>query len=151
MFDQCTEYPPDTRKQIVCSENKSKITFLNSGSFLVAKIKIDGCVIKDNNVRKCDYLVLCSNEKMAIFVELKGNHVADAIEQIEATLDNGSIKNNLLDYKPFFAYAVLIKRTPGFDTQIQQAMVRLAKKHCKLEVVNSNKEKDLQKILLEKK
>jgi hypothetical protein len=52
MFDECLAYTPDKRPKIVCSEKNSKITFLNINELLIAKIRVDGCVIKDKNTKK---------------------------------------------------------------------------------------------------
>jgi len=72
-------------KLIVCEENKRKITFVNSDETEVEKVKVDGCEITDNNVNKCDYLVI----KNAIerYVELKGGDIRHAIKQISSTIN----------------------------------------------------------------
>jgi hypothetical protein len=57
MFEGCREFE-DNRGNIVCEENRTKITFRNANRKIVEKIRIDGCVITDNNIKKCDYLLL---------------------------------------------------------------------------------------------
>jgi hypothetical protein len=79
MFENCHDFA-DSRENIVCEENRAKITFRNANRKTVEKIRIDGCVINDNNLKKCDYLLLCAEIKKAVFVELKGNKVMIAIE-----------------------------------------------------------------------
>jgi hypothetical protein len=98
MFENCREFE-DNRAYIVCEENRTKITFHNADGKTVAKIRIDGCVITGSAVKKCDYLLLCTKIKTAIFVELKGNKVMTAIEQLSATLDNKIIQNRLRSMK----------------------------------------------------
>jgi hypothetical protein len=98
MFEKCRGFE-DQRTLIVCEENKTKITFRNTSRVTVARIRIDGCIITDNAVKKCEYLLLCAEIKKAIFVELKGNKVATAIEQLSATLDNEIIKTPLEHYE----------------------------------------------------
>jgi hypothetical protein len=135
MFDKCHE-PEDKRTYIVCEEKQTKITFHNTSGVTVAKIKIDGCVITDNAVKKCDYLLLCAEIKKAIFVELKGNKVATAIEQLSATLDNKIIKEPLAQYEKR-AYAVVTGNP--VNSRFQNAQARFKNKHkgCTLKVVKS--------------
>jgi hypothetical protein len=61
MFENCCEFE-DERPLIVCEEKQTKITFRNSTGETIAKIRIDGCVIK------CDYLLLCTKIKKTVFV-----------------------------------------------------------------------------------
>jgi hypothetical protein len=112
MFKKCCEFK-DKRKCIVCEENQTKITFHNATEETVEKIRIDGCVIAGNAVKKCDYLLLCAGIKKVVFVELKGNKVMTAIEQLAATLDNEAIREPLVEYEKRL-YAVVTKyRVPG--------------------------------------
>ncbi|AFY60808.1 hypothetical protein [Synechococcus sp. PCC 6312] len=70
-------------KIIVCSEKNRKIAFKNSPGYWVYKIRIDDCVIKEG--KKCDFgLIPCDN--VEIYVELKGNKLSEAIEQLEITI-----------------------------------------------------------------
>jgi hypothetical protein len=89
MFEDCCEFG-DKRAKIVCEEKQTKITFHNVTGETVAKIKIDGCVITSNAVKKCDYLLVCAGIEKAILIELKGNKVMTAIEQLSATLTTQS-------------------------------------------------------------
>jgi hypothetical protein len=137
MFEKCREFEDD-RAYIVCEEKRTKITFHNSTGETVAKIRIDGCVITDNAVKKCDYLLLCAKIKKAVFVELKGNKVATAIEQLSATLDNKIIKEPLAQYEKR-AYAV-VTGNPIPLSKIQNIQAGFNKRHhqCALRVVRSS-------------
>jgi hypothetical protein len=130
----------DNRSKIVCKENKTEITFHNPMGKTVEKIKIDGGVIKDATVKKCDYLVSCLDIKIpiAILVELKGNKVRTAIEQLSATLDNTIIKTAINGYTKY-AYAVVAHGSlvPKVNTKIQDAKDHFKEKKCRLEVVTS--------------
>jgi hypothetical protein len=136
MFEDCREFE-DTRKRIVCEENRTIITFYNPSGETAAKIRIDGCVITGNAVKKCDYLLLCGKIKKAIFVELKGNKVMAAIEQLSATLDNEIIKVPLALYEKR-AYAVVTGSLIHLSN-IQNMQDRFNKQHhqCTLRVVRS--------------
>jgi hypothetical protein len=136
MFEKCCEFE-DNRAYIVCEENQTKITFHNTARETVKKIRIDGCVIEDNTVKKCDYLLLCAGIKKAIFVELKGNKVMTAIEQLAATLDNEAIKEPLVKYEKRL-YAV-VTGNPIPLSKIQNIQAGFNKRHhqCTLRVVRS--------------
>jgi hypothetical protein len=142
VFESCREFD-DKRKLIVCEEKRTKITFHNSTNETVAKIRIDGCVITDKAVKKCDYLLLCTEIKQAVFVELKGNKVATAIEQLSATLDNKIIKEPLAQYEKR-AYAV-VTSNPILPNKIQIIQAGFNKKHkgCRMRVVESSRTYDL--------
>jgi len=73
------------QKRIVSKEKRSSHTAVNKNGQLVRQYLIDGDVIKDKHVIKCDYLVLNDEKKTAYFIELKGSKVVHAIEQIEET------------------------------------------------------------------
>jgi hypothetical protein len=136
MFENCREFE-DERTLIVCEEKQTKIIFRNDNKETVAKIRIDGCVITGSAVKKCDYLLLCTKIKKAIFVELKGNKVMTAIEQLSATLDNKIIKEPLVQYKKR-AYAV-VTGNPIPLSKIQNIQAGFNKRHhqCMLRVVRS--------------
>ena len=144
MCDQCFK---DSRQKIVCREKRTEITFLNAKPPLpVERIKIDGCRIKDNEVKKCDYLLLYSHtEQNAVFIELKGNKVVTAIEQLSATLDHKQIQPLIKSCRKT-AYAVVVKGTlvPGHNTKIANVRWQFQnQKCCELQVVTSPYECDL--------
>ena len=80
---ECAEDRCD--KKIVLQEKKSKITFLNPNQDKILTIKVDGCVISDNETLRCDYALMPSDE-VEIYVELKGSDIVYAVEQIKSTI-----------------------------------------------------------------
>lgn len=51
--------------------------------------QVDGNIIKGADKDKCDKLVVattCTDEKVCVFIELKGSDVAHAVKQLDATL-----------------------------------------------------------------
>ena len=80
---ECEEYSCDPK--IVLKENKSKINFLNPNQDKILTIKVDGCVISDNETLRCDYALMPSDE-VEIYVELKGSDIVHAVEQIKSTI-----------------------------------------------------------------
>jgi hypothetical protein len=125
VFEKCRDFQ-DARPRIVCEEKRTKITFHNLTGETVAKIRIDGCVISDKTIKKCDYLILCSALKKAVLVELKGREVETAIEQLSATLDNETIKTPLAQYEKK-AYAVVTGNP--VSSRFQKVQDRFSRKH----------------------
>jgi hypothetical protein len=82
---------------------------------------------------------VCAEVKKAVFVELKGNKVMTAIEQLSATLDNKTIKTPLKEYTKV-AYAVVAKvPSPRVSTRIQTKQNDFkGNKQCTLKVVESS-------------
>ena len=88
------------QKRIVSKEKRSSHTAVNKNGQLVRQYLIDGDVIKDKHVIKCDYLVLNDEKKTAYFIELKGSKVLHAIEQIEETAKR--LRPCLLEYQFYY-------------------------------------------------
>lgn len=114
-----------TDKQIVLQETKSKITFLNPNSIKVRKIRVDGCVIQDNESLRCDYLLILSldNQEIEIYVELKGSDVKHAVEQLESTIK--TLSDNFQKKKKLCF--VVSTRVPRQGTDIQGIQTRFKK------------------------
>lgn len=81
---QCEEFRDD-RKIILVEENGRKFIGQNNYRKLFVKFRIDGCLIRDG--KKCDYLLINICEKKAYFIELKGQDLVVAIEQIGTSID----------------------------------------------------------------
>lgn len=64
---------------------KSNYIGLNPDSKNITQIEIDGCVFREQNGRKCDFLLLNNNDRLSYFIELKGSSLRDAYEQIAET------------------------------------------------------------------
>jgi hypothetical protein len=110
---KCEEYKCD--KKIVLEENKSKITFLNPNQDKILRIKVDGCVISDNETLRCDYALIPSDE-VEIYVELKGSDIVHAVEQIKSTIQLLSDNPQKIKKLCF----VVSTRVPKQTTTIQQ-------------------------------
>ena len=66
----------------------------NTSAYEVTHYKIDGVVIKDG--RRCDYVLLNEDKRAAYFIELKGQDLGWAAQQIEAT--ESALKTSLANY-----------------------------------------------------
>ncbi|AMP97440.1 hypothetical protein AY601_0485 [Pedobacter cryoconitis] len=72
----------------VATENGKKFRIENKSNADICKVKVDGCLITDNTVRKCDFLFeVSSTTKTYLLVELKGGDLNSAVKQIESTYD----------------------------------------------------------------
>lgn len=90
------EQPWNKRKSAAVGERGQKYTVKFSKEILSAVYAIDGGIIKDINVIKCDKLVLLDvgeHKLLELFVELKGGNIQHAIEQVKATLRNPLFKD----------------------------------------------------------
>jgi len=118
---ECEEYKSDAR--LVLQENKSKITFLNPNQDQVLIIRVDGCVIKDNKILRCDYAIVPCDE-IEIYVELKGSDISHAVKQIESTIKFLSDNPQKIKKLCF----VVSTRVPKQSTSVQQLQSQFKKK-----------------------
>ena len=81
------------RKIVSVSENGTKYKLATDDKYS-AVFQIDGYIIKKEEGRKCDKLILVRKDNTAkedwteLFVELKGKDILRAIDQLRATLKN---------------------------------------------------------------
>tara|TARA_R100000935_G_C2780916_1_gene141666 strand:- start:188 stop:595 length:408 start_codon:yes stop_codon:yes gene_type:complete len=124
----CQESTKD--KIIVFSEKRSKLIVKNDSQKDVLKVTVDGCEITSGI--RCDYLMIV-NEK-EYFIELKGQDVNHAIEQIEETIKSLSSDAKNSEKVSF----IICTRSPLASTSIQNFQVKFRKKfRCKLIIKNS--------------
>ena len=75
-------------KVVSVSENRIKFTLNNKRLYLINKVVVDNCYIKDGF--RCDYLFEIIKQKNVInnvyYLELKGKNILHAVEQLETTL-----------------------------------------------------------------
>lgn len=84
---------------IVFKEKKAKIAFQNTARKEYQRITVDGCVIKDGN--KCDFLLVSNEHGDQYFVELKGEDVNHAVEQLETSMEQLLDKRRNIIHKAF--------------------------------------------------
>lgn len=81
---------------IVCSENGRVARFENKRPFLVSRIHVDGCEIKNQKIEKCDYRLVVEKRKNDFgdeafyaeeYIELKGKDFEKAVSQIRSTIN----------------------------------------------------------------
>lgn len=117
---------------IVLRENRSEIRFTNQGQQKVRIVTVDGCEITDG--LKCDFLVIsiCGKEH---FVELKGNNVHHAIEQLKATIPRLSQNAKQSDKICF----IISSRCPLLTADIQRIKKQFKKNFNSKLVVKNRK------------
>lgn len=81
-FGKCEEQRGKI-KVIVCAEKSKKYEYINGSKHFIVKIRVDGCLIKTETERKCDFMILnCNEPKKAYLIELKGHDLNHAASQI---------------------------------------------------------------------
>ena len=89
----------------LCSKNAGQIVSrdkrnpqyhkgINTGKKYVTHYKIDGIVIKSG--KRCDYLLIDEEKRIAYLIELKGSDLVKAAEQLEHT--ERALSRELSDY-----------------------------------------------------
>lgn len=63
-------------------EQQSRVIFHNPHLRAIQQIKVDGCVFKDNDGKKCDHLVNVAETNISVLVELKGSDIDEAFQQL---------------------------------------------------------------------
>lgn len=83
---------PDHAAKIVSRDkgNPQEHIANNRASAYVTHYQIDGVVIRQGN--KCDYLLINEDTQVAYLIELKGQDLAWAAKQLEATANTLSLK-----------------------------------------------------------
>ena len=101
-------------------EKKSVIKFNNPQRLTYKMVAVDGCALKEGV--KCDKLLCSADEQEERYVELKGQDIKHAIEQLAATiLKLGEFNSHR------YAYVSCTKVAPRIRTDIQTAQLRFKK------------------------
>lgn len=67
------------------SEHLSEVVFQNPNQLHIQQVKVDGCVYKEGDGRRCDWLINIAGESLSIFIELKGSDIEGAFDQLAQT------------------------------------------------------------------
>jgi hypothetical protein len=127
-------------KILICEENRRKFTLNYPRNWTkTEKIKIDDGLIKVENIKKCDYVVIVIDNKdiklHIYYIELKGKDVEHAIKQLKSTLEyvNTNKQNlhleRLRGYSKIEALAICSKIEPYTDSSIQVSQVKFKKNY----------------------
>ncbi len=138
------------RSAFVVSEGRCKFRMEGIGAYFSCGFQIDGDVISDAGVRKCDKLLLIALDEvqkpisengqwLRAFIELKGANVEHAISQLEDTVKH-KLFFSLPETEVQVAYAVAT-RVPsnGSSPEITKAREKFQRQYkCRLEIIKSN-------------
>lgn len=117
----------DERPLVVVEENKRKYYGKNTERQRVVVYRVDGGVIKSEDVRKCDFAIYASASRSVYLVELKGSNFSDAVEQIVSTIEELLAPG--LDLKAVYARIVLSKvANPNIRSSNKLTLDRLLRK-----------------------
>lgn len=94
------------------------------------KIQIDGCLIDDEKVEKCDYGFICPEDDVMYFVELKGSDVEKAFSQVTNTIAIFEEQFLKLPKSKKFG-AIVSSRNPLSSTETNKLRQRFAKYYGK--------------------
>jgi hypothetical protein len=109
----------------VAEENKKKFVVNKPPNLAVCKIKVDGCLITEQHIRKCDYLfAIDTNPKDYLLVELKGSDLNGAVEQLLSTYDRLAPQLNAgpKQFRAFVVSSVVPKSNNAFRAHQQRLM-----------------------------
>lgn len=104
----------ETSSKVVRRERKSQYTLINPNHIKITVFHVDNGIIKnEKNCRKCDYIydINTSSTMAVIYIELKGKHLLDALEQIENTVN---LLDNVFNNAQRFA-RIICSRVPSIN------------------------------------
>ena len=113
--------------EVVFEEKHRKMIYHNPKKKKCRKVQVDGCAITEG--LKCDKLLLYSDDKekaVESYVELKGEDVSHAIDQIMATIPQIHKKDNKVQ-----AFIVPTNYSPNISGKKQKMIQELKKKYGK--------------------
>ncbi|WP_291067794.1 MULTISPECIES: hypothetical protein [unclassified Empedobacter] len=123
------------QKLFVFEENRSKLTLENKNLVDSETVKVDGCEIDDESIR-CDFLHIAN--EIEFFIELKGQDIEHALNQIKATIKKLS-KNIKNSQKKSY---VICTRSPLTTSEIQNHKYYFRKNYNSELIVKSSPFKD---------
>ncbi len=100
-FVQC-----DARSIFAVQENKKTYRLLNEERREICQVRIDGGLIQEDNIKRCDYGFWICEANLVFLVELKGKNIKKAIEQLISTIN---VLRNELQGRKINARVVLSK------------------------------------------
>ncbi|PSF33107.1 hypothetical protein C7H19_20655 [Aphanothece hegewaldii CCALA 016] len=137
------------QKKLCLKEMKTQFYIDNDMQLSIVKAKIDNCLIK--NGKRCDWLLIIEQRNIEIYIELKGCRIKDALEQLEITLNNTSLKQILeqkyKNNKPSKTFCCIIyTKCPSNQPEIENAKKTFRKLGIILKFISSNSSKRPQKL-----
>ncbi|MBR5594653.1 MAG: hypothetical protein IKW46_11365 [Bacteroidaceae bacterium] len=111
----------ETNQSVIKFEEKKSVVKFNNPKRLTYKmVAVDGCALTEGV--KCDNLLCSADEQEERYVELKGQNIKHAIEQLATTI----VKLGEFSFRRY-AYVSCTKVAPQIRTDIQAALLRFKK------------------------
>jgi hypothetical protein len=126
----------NNNKLVVFEEARSKLVIENKDEVVATKVTVDGCEITSGI--RCDYMFLIKDSE--IFIELKGQNLKHAIEQIETTILKLSSNSKMKKKKSF----IICTRSPLTSASIQNIRVKFRKNYNSEFIVKSSPHKHIE-------
>ena len=131
MICNCKEVQEQYQDCTVCSngskipveENKRKYVLSNSSSREVCRVRIDGCLIQNQDRAKCDFMIIICNTEDVYFIELKGKDLIRAVEQLFQTIED--FRSEITG--KIFARAVVSKVSMPKSIEVDARVIKLRK------------------------
>ncbi len=127
MADTNLDYQANTTQRtdsiVIVSENKMKCIFENKSRMTLNVVKVDGGLITGSQSR-CDYIVHWQKEsnKTIFYIELKGNDVHKAFQQLKDTIN--LTKQHFADCNDKHC-VIVSSRMPQEDTTMKRIRIDL--------------------------
>lgn len=126
----------NNNKLVVFEEARSKLVIENKDEVEATKVTVDGCEITSGI--RCDYMYLIKETE--IFIELKGQDIKHAINQLETTIKKLSSNIKTTKKKSF----IICTRSPLTSASIQNVRVKFRKKYNSEFIVKSSPHKQVE-------
>lgn len=109
-------------------ENGKEVSILKPSHLTVCKVQIDNCLVKSNDLNKCDYFFRVCETQVNILVELKGKKILHAVDQIVQTflLLNKHLKQ---EPKAFKGYIISSSVPRAAEQNFRREQERVLKEH----------------------
>ena len=123
MIEVCNN--PSQHKIVSVSENRRVFRINNPSRLGINTVKVDGCYISEG--KRCDYLFEIIDDALrnVLYVELKGKHIEEAIEQLSATLH---VCLSIHEHLPRHCY-IVASRVPKASTSTQKYKKEFKRKY----------------------
>lgn len=107
-------------------EKGKRFVLNNKSRKTVCRIRVDNCLIIDKQIKKCDFFFAIEETKKYYLVELKGQSIDDAVEQIKSTFSiiNKKIGEDANNYVGIVVSSAVPKAADQKFKTLQQKMFK---------------------------
>lgn len=109
-------------------ENGKRFALNNRSGKTICRVRIDDCLVRDKNVRKCDFFFSVNEDRKFYLVELKGQAITDAVEQIKSTFHivNSKLNEDSTNYTGIVVSSAVPK---GADQKFKTLVQKMYRDH----------------------